>query len=70
MKGQGCAILEDAILKYPDIPIAAHEFVAILQFGTNNELVMWLGHQNTLVASWLATKYADRELVKKALNRS
>ena len=42
---------EEAVLTYPDIPDMTHEFAAILQFGSNHEMVEWLGYQNILVAS-------------------
>ena len=50
-----------------DIPPAAHELAAILQFGTSYELVEWLARRLTEVSERLAQEHHDRIMIQKSL---
>ena len=41
---------ESEVLKYPDIPDTAHEFGALLQFGTTYELMEFMATQQIKVS--------------------
>ena len=45
-RGKGVLTVESEVLKYPDIPDTAHEFNALLQFGTTYELMEFLATQH------------------------
>ena len=60
LEGQASQISEDAVLRYPDILSATHEFTTILHFGSSQEMVEWLSYQKTLAASRMAAENADR----------
>ena len=55
-------------LGFSDIPTAAHELAAILQFGTSYELVDWLAKSLAEVSEWLAQEHKDRVLIQKSLS--
>ena len=63
LKGQASQISVEAILTYPDIPDTAHEFTTILQFGSSHQMVEWLGYPNKLVASRMAAKLQEQEMI-------
>ena len=48
---------------FSDIPPAAHELAAILQFGTSYELVEWLARRLTEVSARLAQEHHDRVMI-------
>ena len=48
--GKGVFTMESEVLAYPDIPDTAHEFDALLQFGTTFELMEFLASQQIKVS--------------------
>ena len=51
-------------LGFSDIPTAAHELVAILQFGTSYELVEWLAKRQQEVLERLAQEHKNRVMIQ------
>ena len=49
-RGKGILMVESKVLKYLDIPDRAHEFGALLQFGTTYELMDFLAMQQIKVS--------------------
>ena len=53
---------------FSDIPPAAHELAAILQFGTSYELVEWLAHRLQEVSERMAQEHRDQIMIQKSLS--
>ena len=66
-KGQSSKITTREAHGFSDIPPAAHELAAILQFGTSYELVEWLARRLTEVSARLAQEHHDRVMIQKSL---
>ena len=66
-KGQSSKIIIREAHGCLDIPPAAHELAAILQFGTSYELVEWLARRLTEVSERLAQEHHDRIMIQKSL---
>ena len=56
--GKGVFTADSEVLKYPDIPDTAHEFGALLQFGTTFELMEFLAMQQIKVSQRMAEEHA------------
>ena len=54
------------VLRYPDIPDIAHEFGALLQFGTTYELMEFLATQLIKVSQWMAEEHAEQQMIERA----
>ena len=54
-------------LGFSDIPAAAHELAAILQFGTSYELVEWLAKRLQEVSERMAQEHRDQIMIQKSL---
>ena len=52
---------------FPEIPLAAHELAAILQFGTSYELVEWLARRLQEVSDRMAQEHQDQIMIQKTL---
>ena len=53
---------------FSDIPPAAHELAAILQFGTSYESVEWLTRRLQEVSEGMAQEYRDQIMIQKLLS--
>ena len=62
--------MESEVLKYPDITDMAHEFSALLQYGTAYELMEFLVTQQIKVSQSMAEEHAEQEMVERALTRT
>ena len=67
-RGQPSKITTQATLRFSDIPAAAHELAAIMQFGTSYELVEWLAKRLMEVSDRLAQEHKDRVMIQKSLS--
>ena len=67
-RGQPSKVTSQAAQGFSDIPAAAHELAAILQFGTSYELVEWLANRLTEVSARLAQEHKDRVMIQKSLS--
>ena len=55
------------ILGIPDIPLVAHEIVAILCFGTTYELVDYLAKRLQFASNQLTQEHKDWEMIQYAM---
>ena len=61
--------MESEVLAYPDIPDTAHEFDALLQFGTTFELMEFLASQQIKVSQWMVEEHAERQMIERTLTQ-
>ena len=66
-KGKISSMSPNEVLGLLEIPPAAHEFAALLQFGTSYELVDWLAKRLQHVSDLIAQEHKDREIIQKAM---
>ena len=52
---------------FPEIPLAAHELIAILQLGISYELVEWLARRLQEVSERMAQEHRDQIMIQKTL---
>ena len=50
-----------------EIPLVAHEFATLLQFGTSYELVNWLAKRLQHASNMLTQEHKDREMIQRAM---
>ena len=60
---------ESEVLRYPDISDTAHEFGALLQFGTSYELMEFLAMQQIYVSQRMAEEHAEQQTIGQALTQ-
>ena len=67
-KGQSSITTVREAVGFADIPPAAHELAAILQFGTSYELVEWLARRLQEVSERMAQEQKDQIMIQKSLS--
>ena len=66
-KGKRTLTAENEVLRYPDIPDTAHEFGALLQFGTSYELMEFLATQQIKVSQRMVEEHGEQQMIERAL---
>ena len=66
-KGQSSITTMREAVGFADIPPAAHELAAILQFGTSYELVEWLARRLQEVSERMVQEHQDQIMIQKSL---
>ena len=61
---------ESEVLAYPDIPDTAHEFGALLQFGTSYKLMEFLATQQIKVSQRMVEEHEEQQMIERALTRT
>ena len=69
-RGKGAFTTENEVLKYPDIQDTAHEFGALLQFGTTYELMEFLETQQIKVSKRMAEEHTEQQMIERALTQT
>ena len=59
--------MESEVLAYPDIPDTAHEFDALLQFGTTFELMEFLATQQIKVSQRMAEEHTEQQMIERVV---
>ena len=68
--GKGVLTTKSEVLHYPDIPDTAHEFGALLQFGTTYELMEFLATHQIKVFQRMAEEHAEQQMNECALTQT
>ena len=68
-RGKGVLTMESEVLAYPDIPDTAHEFGALLQFGTTYELMEFLATQQIKVSQRMVEEHEEQQMIEWAVTR-
>ena len=66
-KGKSSIMTTREALGLSELPLAAHELAATLQFSISYELVEWLAQRLQEISEWLAQEHKDRVMIQKSL---